>query len=112
MKAKLSIKKLKKKEENRNAQLLIKQSDIKASNPVKIDDIKKVTTQSLIELLITVQTEEFKQMQKAVPTEGTFNEKMRISSEIFNAHKVNEEQQNTSATQQNLIMEVEEAEIK
>ncbi len=43
MKRKLSVKKLKKKEENRNAQLLIKQSDIKASNPVKIDDIKKVT---------------------------------------------------------------------
>ena len=31
-------------------------------------------------------------MQKAVPTEGTFNEKMRISSEIFNAHKVIEDQ--------------------
>ena len=28
-------------------------------------------------------------MQKAVPTEGTFNEKMRLSSEAFNAHKIN-----------------------
>ena len=38
------MKKATKKEEIRNAQLRIKESDIKASNPVKIDDIKKVTT--------------------------------------------------------------------
>jgi len=42
---------------------------------VKIDDIKR--------------TEEFKQMQKAVPTEGTFAEKMRLSSEAFNEHIIN-----------------------
>lgn len=47
MKRKLSTKKPKKKEENRNAQLLIKQSDIKASNPVKIDDIKRVSVNLL-----------------------------------------------------------------
>jgi hypothetical protein len=55
-------------------------------------------------------------MQRAVPTEGTFNEKMRLDNlQIFNVNledKHVSNNLNTSTSQQNHIMEVEEAELK
>ena len=84
-------------------------SDIKVSNPLTIDETRRVITYYYLMIILLIFQTESGQMKKIKVSENSFQASMRQASEVFKASDVKAHKNMTGSGQMQEIMEVEDS---